>query len=79
MITRWMLDDVQAEFSKVEGLIEALHIVIDVVDTVETGYRRKQLDALIGVKCAIEQQMKVAQEGFNPLFAALREGAGGQA
>lgn len=78
MITWNMLTDIQAEFSKAENLIAALSVVVDEVDAPFEGKRRRDLDALIGVSDAIAAQLTVAQDAFDALFVALREGKEGE-
>ena len=79
MITRDMLNDIQAEFGKAANLIAALAVVVDEVDDSAEGKRRRDLDALIGVSDAIADQMNVAQDAYEALFVALREGNEGTA
>lgn len=74
MITKDMLDDIQAEFSSVDNLARALEVMVDAVDEGATGLRRRRLDALIGVSDALAAQLTVAQSAFDALFVAMREG-----
>ncbi|MDQ7776941.1 MAG: hypothetical protein Q4615_14245 [Paracoccus aminovorans] len=78
MITKGMLNDIQAEFSSVDNLARALEVMVDAVDEGATGLRRRHLDALIGVSDALAAQLTVAQDAFDALFVALREGKEGE-
>ena len=79
MLTRMMLDEVQAEVSQIEQLLEALMIIVEDVDESSEGRKRKQLDALIGVATATCRQASRAQASFEVLFDAMASGNGAAA
>ncbi|WP_018000048.1 hypothetical protein [Paracoccus sp. N5] len=76
MITSDNLNDVQAEFGKVGNLLAALDLAVDAVDESATGQRRRNLDALIGVTHAMQEQLEKAHAAFETLFEAARAGKG---
>jgi|GEM_PF-4761523 len=79
MISPRSLNDVQAEFSKVENILAALDLVVEAVDESAQGARRKNLDALIGVTAAARQQIQVAQDALTTLIKSAQTGKEGAA
>ena len=66
MITSDNLNDVQAEFGKVGNLLAALDLAVDAVDESATGQRRRNLDALIGVTHAMQEQLEKPMPPLKP-------------
>ena len=70
-MNRSNLDDVQAEFSKVSNLISAMDFIVQEIDGSCGQRARREIDALIGVRDAMEAQMEKAHGAFDGLFKAL--------